>query len=120
MWLAETALCAEEVDAFGDLRLDQIGAGEVAAFRASLVEKKLSEKRINNILAVLSKPMKCAVDCELITKSPKIGLYKVERPRSSRGTSSSTLVSSRLRRRKDRTGTRLRAWPVKRDCAAAK
>lgn len=66
--------------AFGDLRLDQIGAGEIAAFRASLVEKKLSEKRINNILAVLSKPMKYAVDCEIITKAPKIGLYKVERP----------------------------------------
>ncbi len=66
--------------AFGGLRLDEIGAGEVAAFRASLVEKKLSEKRINNILAVLSKPMKYAVDCELIAKSPKIGLYKVERP----------------------------------------
>ena len=66
--------------AFGDLPLDEIGPGEVAAFRASLVEKKLSEKRINNILAVLSKPMKYAVDCELIAKSPKIGLYKVERP----------------------------------------
>ena len=66
--------------AFGDLRLDEIGHGEVAAFRASLVEKQLSEKRINNILAVLSKPMKYAVDCELIAKAPKIGLYKVERP----------------------------------------
>ena len=66
--------------AFGDLQLDEIGAGEIAAFRASLVEKKLSEKRINNILAVLSKALKYAVDCELIAKSPKIGLYKVERP----------------------------------------
>ena len=66
--------------AFGDLRLDEIGPGEIAAFRASLVEKNLSEKRINNILAVLSKPMKYAVDCELIGKAPKIGLYKVERP----------------------------------------
>jgi integrase len=65
---------------FGDVRLDQIGVGEVAAFRASLVEKKLSEKRINNILAVLSKPLKYAVDCELISKSPKIGMFKVERP----------------------------------------
>jgi integrase len=43
-------------------------------------EWELSEKRINNILAVLSKPMKYAVDCEIITKAPKIGLYKVERP----------------------------------------
>jgi integrase len=50
------------------------------SFRASLVETHLSEKRINNILAVLSKPMKYAVDCELIAKAPKIGLYKVERP----------------------------------------
>jgi integrase len=66
--------------AFGALRLDEIGAGEVAAFRASLVELKLGEKRINNILAVLSKPLKYAVDCELIAKAPKIGLFKVERP----------------------------------------
>jgi len=65
---------------FGDLRLDEIGAGEIAAFRASLVEKNLSEKRINNILAVLSKALRYAVDVELISKSPKIGLYKVERP----------------------------------------
>lgn len=66
--------------AFGPLQLDEIGTGEIAAFRALLVEKKLGEKRINNILAVLSKALKYAVDCELITKSPKIGLYKVERP----------------------------------------
>ncbi|MBX3155532.1 MAG: hypothetical protein KF773_06015 [Deltaproteobacteria bacterium] len=65
---------------FGALQLDEIGTGEIAAFRASLVEKKLSEKHINNILAVLSKALKYAVDCELISKSPKIGLYKVERP----------------------------------------
>ena len=44
------------------------------------METGLSEKRINNILAVLSKPLKYAVDCELIAKAPKIGLYKVERP----------------------------------------
>ncbi|MBA3397750.1 MAG: site-specific integrase [Deltaproteobacteria bacterium] len=66
--------------AFGDLPLDKIGTGEVAAFRASLVEKGLGAKSINNILAVLSKPLKYAVDCELIAKSPKIGLFKVERP----------------------------------------
>ena len=66
--------------AFGHLRLDEIGTGKVAAFRASLVEKGLSEKRINNILSVLSKPMRYAVDCELIERAPRIGLYKVERP----------------------------------------
>jgi integrase len=67
-------------EAFGHLKLDEIGAGEVAAFRASLVEKELGEKRINNVLAVLSKPLKYAADCELIAKAPKIGLFKVERP----------------------------------------
>lgn len=72
--------------AFGHLRLDEIGTSEVADFRAQLVEKvsptgkKLSEKRINNILAVLSKPLKYAEDCEVIRKAPKIGMFKVERP----------------------------------------
>jgi integrase len=62
--------------AFGDLRLDEIGAGEVAAFRASLVERKLDEKRINNVLAVLSKALKYALDVELISKAPKVGLLQ--------------------------------------------
>jgi integrase len=67
-------------EVFGHRRLDEIGTGEIAAFRASLVEKGLGEKRINNILAVLSKPLKYAADCELIAKAPRIGLFKVERP----------------------------------------
>lgn len=66
--------------AFGDMKLDEILTSDVAAFRASLVEKGLGDKRINNILAVLSKPMKYAVDCDLIVKAPKIGMYKTERP----------------------------------------
>jgi integrase len=53
---------------------------EVAQFRASLVERGLSEKRINNILAVLSKPLKYAADVEVIAKAPRIGMFKVERP----------------------------------------
>ena len=80
---------------FGAMRLDEITTPEVARFRAALIAreeprvkpqegkeatKKLSEKRINNILAVLSKAMKYAVDCELIAKAPKIGMFKVERP----------------------------------------
>jgi integrase len=65
---------------FGNMPLDEITTSEVAQFRADLVAKKLSDKRINNILAVLSKPMKYAVDCELITRAPRIGMFKVERP----------------------------------------
>jgi integrase len=65
---------------FGKMRLDEITVAEVAAFRADLVDDGLGEKSINNILAVLSKPLKYAADCELIVKVPKIGLFKVERP----------------------------------------
>jgi len=64
----------------GDKRLDEIGVGEIARLRADLVNAELSEKRVNNILAVLSKALKYAADCEVIAKAPKIGMFKVERP----------------------------------------
>ena len=66
-------------DAFGRLPLDQIRVGEIARFRAKLVGK-LSDKRINNILAVLSKALRYAVDVEIIHAAPKVGLLKIERP----------------------------------------
>ena len=65
---------------FADMPLDAITVAEIAQLRADLVEKNLSEKRINNILAVLSKPLKYALDCEMITKAPRIGMLKCERP----------------------------------------
>ena len=65
---------------FPDTPLDEITVAEVAKLRADLVAAELSEKRINNILAVLSKPLKYAADCELIAKAPRIGMFKVERP----------------------------------------
>ncbi len=67
-------------DVFGSLPLDEIGVTEIAQFRAALVARDLSEKRINNILAVLSKALKYAAEVELIAKAPRIGLFKVERP----------------------------------------
>jgi integrase len=67
-------------DRLADMRLDEIGVGEIARLRADLVAAKLSGKRINNILAVLSKALKYAADCEVIAKAPKIGMFKVERP----------------------------------------
>ena len=68
--------------AFGQVRIDKIGVGEVARFRAALLQRqpKLSRKSINNILAILSKPLRYAVDVELIMRAPKVGLLKVERP----------------------------------------
>jgi len=65
---------------FGSMRLDEITVTEIARFRAALVAKKLGDKRINNILAVLSKALKYAAESELIAKAPKIGLFKIERP----------------------------------------
>jgi integrase len=65
---------------FGDKRLDEIGISEIAQFRAKLVLAELSDKTINNTLAVLSKPLKYAADIGLIKSAPKVGLIKVERP----------------------------------------
>ena len=66
---------------------DEIDVGTIAQFRAHLVtyknartKTKLSRKRINNILAVLSKSLKYAAEVGLISSVPRIGLYKVERP----------------------------------------
>jgi hypothetical protein len=60
---------------FGDLGVDEITISEISQFRAALVTSGLGDKRINNILAVLSKALKYAADCEVITRSPKIGLF---------------------------------------------
>ena len=66
---------------FGNKRLDEINTQEVTRFRADLVASgDLGEKRINNILAVLSKPLRYAAECELIAKAPKISMFKIERP----------------------------------------
>ena len=89
---------------FGQLRINEIGVAEIAAFRASLIDKKaltrdkkLSDKTINNVLAVLSKALSYAADVELITKPRKVGLRKAFRGaplRSSIGSWSTTRASS--------------------------
>ena len=48
--------------------------------RADLIESGLSDKTINNILAVLSKALRYAQSVELIESVPAMGLLKVERP----------------------------------------
>lgn len=65
---------------FKDTPLDAIDVSAIAQLRADLVEAKLSEKRINNILAVLSKPLHYAAECNVIAKVPRMGLFKCERP----------------------------------------
>jgi integrase len=65
---------------FGKMRLDEIKVGEISQFRALLIKKGLEEKSINNILAVLSKPLHYALDVELLDRAPKVGLFRVEQP----------------------------------------
>ncbi len=65
---------------FGSLRLDQIDDAEVARFRASLVTANTGEKRTNNILAVLSKPLRYAESVGVLSRAPRIGMLKVEPP----------------------------------------
>ena len=72
-------------DWFGHLRLDDIAEGpHIAEFRASLVEQeeegRISLKRINNILAVLSKSLRYAEEQRLIDQAPRVGTFKLERP----------------------------------------
>jgi hypothetical protein len=66
--------------AFGHLRLDEIGVAELNEFRSALIAEKLSRKTINNLLAIVSKPLKYAIDCGLIASAPRIGIMKTERP----------------------------------------
>jgi len=65
---------------FKDTPLDEIDVSAIAQLRADLVEAELSEKRINNILAVLSKPLHYAAECNVIARVPRMGLFKCERP----------------------------------------
>lgn len=67
-------------DTFGHRRLDEIGEAQISSFRAKLIEKGLEDKTINNILAVLSKPLRYAQDVGIISRAPKVGLLRVERP----------------------------------------
>jgi integrase len=66
--------------AFGRKRLDEISEDAIARFKAKLVAADLSEKRINNVLAVLSKALRYAAKVRLLDSAPDVGLYKVERP----------------------------------------
>jgi len=60
--------------------LDEISGGDCSVSEPPWVEKGLTDKTINNILTILSKPLHYAVDVDLIAKAPKVGLFKVEAP----------------------------------------
>jgi integrase len=65
---------------FGHVRLDEITEARIASFRAKLIQEYPREKTVNNVLAVLSKPLRYAEDAGVIQRAPKVGLLPVERP----------------------------------------
>lgn len=72
---------------FGNLTLDRIDEAVINTFRAQLRAKvkddgsrALSEKRINNILGVLSTPLQYAERVRVIQRAPMVGVSKTERP----------------------------------------
>ena len=65
---------------FGGMTLDEIDVPAVSRFRAKLIEAGKSDKRINNILAVLSKALNYAEQARVISSTPYVGLLRVERP----------------------------------------
>jgi integrase len=66
--------------AFGRMALSAIDFPVIARFRAKLIESGLSDKRINNILAVLSKALNYAEQAKVIASASSVGMLKVERP----------------------------------------
>jgi integrase len=66
--------------AFGHMPLELIDVPAIARFRAKLIQAGKSDKRINNILAVLSKALNYAEQARVIARAPYVGLLKVERP----------------------------------------
>jgi integrase len=65
---------------FGDMPLESIDVPAISRFRARLIQAGKSDKRINNILAVLSKALNYAEQARMIARAPYVGLFKVERP----------------------------------------
>lgn len=76
----ELILQAHIVPHFGRMRLHAIGAREIEAFKAELLEEKeLGRKTVNNVLAVLSKLLRYAEELEVVERAPRVRLLKVER-----------------------------------------
>ena len=65
---------------FGHMPLEDIDVPAISRFRAKLIKAGKSDKRINNILAVLSKALNYAEQARVIARAPYVGLLKVERP----------------------------------------
>ena len=83
----------------GDLRLDDIGRREIDKLQAAVLAPRVeggrprSRKTANNVLAVLSRTLRYAVEVGELANKPKMGLLKSASSRSGSSTSTSTLRS---------------------------
>jgi integrase len=65
--------------ALGTKRLDEITTSDVQSLKGKLAEK--GPKTVNNVLSVLSRALRCAVDWDVIKAVPcKFGLLRVQSP----------------------------------------
>jgi integrase len=62
---------------FGDMPLEKIGNHDIEVFKAEKRKTELATKTINNILIVLNKALRSALDWEIINTVPKVKLLKV-------------------------------------------
>ena len=62
---------------FGGLRLDAIKMHPIETFKANLLAKGLSRKRVNNILACLGKMLRYAHEIEILEVVPRVKLLKI-------------------------------------------
>lgn len=61
---------------FGQMRIDRVNQREIAKFKGWCQNEGLSPKTINNLLGILSKMLRTAVDWEVMEQSPKIKKMK--------------------------------------------
>lgn len=73
----QSAFNAHILPFFGRLKIDQITAYKVEEFKASLLNKNLSPKTINNIISALRKCLNTAQAWDILVRVPKIDLLKV-------------------------------------------
>jgi integrase len=69
---AETAYRIHLGPLLGKKSIDAIGVADIAALKGAL--SHLRPKTVNNVLSVLSRCLRCAVEWELLVRRPKVGL----------------------------------------------
>ena len=74
----ESTLRVHLVPFFGTMKLDRITTADIERFKAAKLRSKLLNKSINNFLTTFSCCLNCAVDWEVLEKSPKIKKLRPE------------------------------------------